>query len=417
MADLVGLHALAGPWAGTAAMFETAPYLQRGNVRVVEPEDRRLKRARPRREERMNPNPQLTVRGLGVRAVDVPMGRPLMTGGGEVGSAAMVLIDLLTEEGLTGSCYVFCPTPVVLEPVAKLLSNLAPLIEGDPVAPVDIERKLQKGFRLLGPQGLTAMATAGIEMAAWDALAKACGLPLARLLGGEPRKVPAYNSCGLGLIGAERAAEEALELVAPGFGAVKVRLSYPTVNTDVEVVRAVKASIGEDVALMSDYNQSLSVAEAGRRAAALEGEGLYWIEEPTRADDYSGHARLRRGAKTPIQIGENWWGPHDMAKSVGEGASDYAMADAMKIGGVTGWLRAAALAEAAGLPFSSHLFPEISAHLLAVAPTSHWLEYVDWANPILEEPLKVEDGYASAPDTPGIGISWDEEGVRRYLVE
>ena len=219
------------------------------------------------------------------------------------------------------------------------------------------------------------------------------------------------------MIGAERAAEEALELAAPGFGAVKVRLGYPTINTDVEVVRAVKASVGEDVALMSDYNQSLSVAEAERRTAALEGEGLYWIEEPTRADDYSGHARLRREAKTPIQIGENWWGPHDMAKSVEAGASDYAMADAMKIGGVTGWLRAAALAEAAGLPLSSHLFPEISAHLLAVAPTSHWLEYVDWANPILEEPLKVEDGYASPPDTPGIGISWDEEGIERYLVE
>ncbi len=344
------------------------------------------------------------------------MRRPLMTGGGEVGTAAMVLVDLLTEEGITGSSYLFCPTPLVLEPVARLLSNLAPLIEGEPLAPASIERKLQKIFRLLGPQGLTAMATAGIDMAAWDALAKACGLPLARLLGGAPREVPAYNSCGLGIIGAERAAEEAQELAAPGFGAIKVRLGYPEIKTDVEVIQAVKASVGEDVALMSDYNQSLSVAEAERRAAALEGEGLYWIEEPTRADDYSGHARVRRGAKIPIQIGENWWGPHDMAKSVGAGASDYAMADAMKIGGVTGWLRAAALAEAAGLPLSSHLFPEISAHLLAVAPTSHWLEYVDWANPILEEPLKVEDGHARAPDKPGTGISWDEEGVRRYLV-
>ena len=364
----------------------------------------------------MTPKPQLTVRSLQARAVDVPMDRPLMTGGGEVGSAAMVLVDLLTEEGITGSSYVFCPTPLVLGPVARLLSNLAPLIEGDPLAPVEIERKLQKTFRLLGPQGLTAMATAGIDMAAWDALAKACGLPLARLLGGEPREVPAYNSCGLGLIGAERAAEEAAELTAPGFGAIKIRLGYPSIKTDVEVVRAVRASVGEDVALMSDYNQALSVVEAEGRAAALEGEDLYWIEEPTRADDYSGHACLRRGSKTPIQIGENWWGPHDMARSVKAGASDLAMADAMKIGGVTGWLRAAALAEAAGLPLSSHLFPEISAHLLAVAPTSHWLEYVDWANPILEDPLKVDDGYASVTDTPGIGISWDEEAVRRYSV-
>jgi len=92
------------------------------------------------------------------------------------------------------------------------------------------------------------------------------------------------------------------------------------------------------------------------------------------------------------------------------------MPDAMKIGGVTGWLRSAALAEAAGIPLSRHLFPEISAHLLAVSPTRHWLEYVDWANPILEEPLKIDDGYASAPDAAGIGISWDEEAVQRYSV-
>src|SRR5918998_1033543 len=284
----------------------------------------------------MNPDPELTVRSVEVRAVDVPMQRPLKTGGGEVATAAMVLIDLLTEEGVTGRSYLFCPTSLVLEPVARLVSNLAPLIEGDPLAPVALERKLQETFRLLGPQGLTGMAIAGIDMSAWDALAKSCEMPLARLLGGEPRKVPAYNSCGLGLIGSERAAEEAQELVAPGFEAIKVRLGYPDLKSDVEVVRAIKDSVGEDVVLMSDYNQSLSVAEASRRAAALEDEGLYWIEEPTRADDYSGHAQIPRDAKTPVQIGENWWGPHDAAKSIEAGASDYVMPDAMKIGGGAG---------------------------------------------------------------------------------
>ena len=364
----------------------------------------------------MNLDSELTVRDLAVRAVDVPMKRPLKTGGGEVGSAAMVLIDLLTEEGITGCSYLLCPTPLVLEPLAKLLSNLAPLIEGDLLAPVEIERKLQKTFRLLGPQGLSAMAMAGIDMAAWDALAKSCEMPLVRLLGDQSCRIPAYNSCGLGMIGPERAAEEAQELLAPGFSAIKIRLGYEELETDLEVVRAIRDAVGEDAVLMSDYNQSLSVAEAGRRAAALDEEGLYWIEEPTRADDYSGHARIRRDSKTPIQIGENWWGPHDAAKSVEVGASDYVMPDAMKIGGVTGWLRTAALAEAAGIPLSSHLFPEISAHLLAVSPTRHWLEYVDWAEPILEKPLQMEGGYASPPDAAGIGISWDEGAVQRYSV-
>ena len=364
----------------------------------------------------MDLDSELSVRGLVVRAVDVPMNCPLKTGGGEVGSAAMVLIDLLTKEEVTGYSYLFCPTPLVLKPLAKLLSNLAPLIEGDLLAPVEIERKLQKTFRLLGPQGLSAMAMAGIDMAAWDALAKSCEMPLVRLLGGQSCRIPAYNSCGLGMIGPERAAEEAQELLAPGFGAIKVRLGYKELKTDLEVVRAVRDSVGEEVVLMADYNQSLSVAEASRRAAALEDEGLYWIEEPTRADDYSGHAQIRHDTKTPVQIGENWWGPHDAAKSIGAGASDYVMPDAMKIGGVTGWLRTAALAEAAGIPLSSHLFPEISAHLLAVSPTRHWLEYVDWAAPILEKQLKIEDGYATTPDAAGIGISWDVGAVQRYSV-
>jgi mandelate racemase len=364
----------------------------------------------------MNLDPELTLRGLVVHPVDVPMNRPLKTGGGEVSSAAMVLIDLLTEEGVSGCSYLFCPTPLVLKPLAKLLSNLAPLIEGDLLAPFEIERKLQKTFRLLGAQGLSAMAMAGIDMAAWDALAKSCEMPLMRLLGGQSCRIPAYNSCGLGMIGPERAAEEAKELLAPGFSAIKVRLGYEELKTDLEVVRAIRDSIGEEVVLMSDYNQSLSVAEASRRAAALEGEGLYWIEEPTRADDYSGHAQIRHDINTHIQIGENWWGPHDAAKSIEVGASDYVMPDAMKIGGVTGWLRTAALAEASGIPLSSHLCPEISAHLLAVSPTKHWLEYVDWATPILENQLEIEDGYASSPDAAGIGISWDVEAVQRYSV-
>ena len=119
----------------------------------------------------------------------------------------------------------------------------------------------------------------------------------------------------------------------------------------------------------------------------------------------------------PIQLGENWWGPHDMARSLAARASDLGMPDAMKIGGVTGWQRAAALAEADGLAISSHLFPEVSAHLLAASPTAHWLEYVDWAEPVLQSPLRIESGEAVITDAPGTGIDWNEEQVARFLVQ
>lgn len=362
----------------------------------------------------MTGHARLTLRELRVRAVQVPLKLPLQTSGGTVREAPLALIDLVTEEGVSGRAYLFCYTLLALKPVVQLLDNLSALLKGDVVAPLEIDQKLQRTFRLLGVTGITAMAMAGIDMAAWDALARAAGLPMARLLGGTLRRVPAYNSCGLGIIGATRAAAEAVELVAPGFSAVKVRLGYPDLRTDVEVVRAVRRAIGEGVHLMSDYNQALSVAEALLRCEALRDERMAWIEEPTRADDHEGHAQIRRKARVPIQIGENWWGPHDMARSLAAGACDLGMPDAMKIGGVTGWLRAAALAEAAGMPISSHLFPEISAHLLATSPTAHWLEYVDWAEPILQTPLRLERGEAVIADTPGAGIDWNEKAVKHF---
>jgi mandelate racemase len=356
----------------------------------------------------------LTVRGLNIRAVRVPLSRPHPTAGGTVSEAPLVLVDLVTDDGITGSAYVFCYTPLALEPVARLVANLEEVIAGMLLAPLTIERALQARFRLLGPQGLTGIAMAAVDMAAWDALARTVGLPLVRLLGGEARPTPVYNSLGMG--GVDLAAREAEESAAAGFHGVKYKIGYPDVQTDLAVVRAARKA-GNDLIVMVDYNQSLDVPEAVRRGRSLDGEGIGWIEEPTTADDFTGHAQIAREVTTPIQIGENWWGTHDMAKSLAAAASDYVMVDLMKIGGISGWLRAAALAEPGGVRLSSHLFPEVSVHLMAVTPTAHWLEWLDVASPILQEPLRIEDGYATPTDAPGSGIAWNEEAVARYLVE
>jgi mandelate racemase len=354
----------------------------------------------------------LTVAALRARPVSVPLDPPVQTASGRIGAAPLVLIDLVTEEGVTGRSYVFCYTPVALGAVADLISRLEELVKGAAVAPVAIGARLQAAFRLLGPQGLTGMAMAGIDMAAWDALARAAGLPLVRLLGGEVRPVPAYGS--LRTMDPAGAAKEAAELAGLGFRAYKVKVGLGDVDTDAAAVRAIRTEVGDGMPVAVDYNQSLSVPEAIRRARALENEGLLWIEEPTRADDFAGHARIAREATTPIQIGENWWGPHDLEKSIAAGASDFGMPDVMKIGGVTGWLRAAGLAEAAGLPLSSHIFPEFSAHLLAVTPTCHWLEYLDVAGAVLQEPVQVKDGHVLIREVPGAGLEWDEDGVDRF---
>jgi len=291
------------------------------------------------------------------------------------------------------------------------------MVKGDAVAPVAIAQKLYARFTLIGREGLPTIALSGLDVALWDALARASGLPLSRLLGGVPRPVPAYNSNALGLDAPERVAEEAMELLAEGFHAVKLRLGRNTLWDDVLAVRAVRARIPAETLLMTDFNQALTVAEALARGRALDREQVYWIEEPVRHDDYAGAARVAREVETPIQIGENFLGTRAMAAAIAAGAADYVMPDLARIGGVTGWLRAAALADAAGLEMSSHLYPEVSAQLLAVTPTAHFLEYVDWAAPILARPLEVADGKALPEAAPGVGLDWNEEAVARFALE
>ncbi len=362
----------------------------------------------------MTADPALRIRTIDARPVLVPMRRPLRTSTGAVEQAPLLLIDLHTEAGVTGLSYLFGLQPFTLAPLRSLVESLAEPIAGAELAPLEIERSLRSRLALLGAHNLAGMALSGIDMAAWDALARAHGMPLVTLLGGRPGRVAAYNSNGLGIMPPAEAAAEAVELVAEGFGAVKVRLGRASAVDDLAAVRAVREAIGPDVVLMSDFNQYLSVAAALERGRMLDGEGLAWIEEPVRADDLAGCARVTAALRTPVQIGENFSGPFQMRESLVMGASDLVMPDLQRIGGVSGWLRAAALAHGFGVEMSSHLFPEYSAHLLAATPTRHWLEYVDWAAPVLREPLAVEDGHVVVPDRPGAGLEWDEAAVARF---
>jgi mandelate racemase len=356
----------------------------------------------------------MKIRALRARPVLVPINRPPVSASGAIPKAALVLFDLETDEGVTGRSYVFAFAPWTLAPIVGCAQALFEMVKGDPLAPVDIEAKLRRQLTLLDSPGLVGLALAGIDMAAWDALAQAQGVPLVKLLGGTVKPIPAYNSTGLWLQPVETLADEAEALLAEGFTAVKLRVGRDDFAQDLAAVRTVKKRIGDRATLMCDFNQRLTVNEAIRRAHALDGEGLYWIEEPVRHDDYEGYARIAAEAATPIQTGENLVDTFEMARAIALRSLDFVMPDVQRIGGVTGWLRAAALAHAHGIEISSHLFPEFSVHLLGVAPTCHWLEFMDWAVPLLQEPVRVKDGFASIPDRPGAGIQWDEAAVKRY---
>jgi len=359
--------------------------------------------------------PHLTIRSLRTVAVSVPMKLPLGTSAATVRSAPLLLIDLETGQGITGRTYLFCYMPLGAKLIAQVLSELFPTIEGDRVEPSEIATKLMRRVRLIGAQGVIWMALAGLDVACWDAVAQAAGLPLVSFLGGTPRPLSAYNSNGLGIMSADLCAE-AEHLLEGGFRAVKLRLGYPTLAADLAAVRAVRKRLPDDVAVMCDYNQALSLEEGLERGRALDSEGLAWIEEPLCHDDYASCAKLAQELKTPVQIGENFIGSQAMEAALSAHAADLVMADLIRIGGVTGWMQAVAVAASRGVKLSSHLFPEVSAHLLAVTPTQHWLEYVDWASPILQEPLEVVDGTVTASARPGTGINWNADAVARYRV-
>jgi len=365
-----------------------------------------------------NPHPEtseaLTVRSVDATLVMVPMRRPLGTSIMRMTEAPLLLIDLQTEEGITGRAYLFCYLESAGHAAVALIREVSASLAGTAVSPAAFRRVLEARFTLLGARGLVSAVMAGVDVACWDALAIAAGLPLARMLGATLRPTAAYNSNGLGLSEPQAAADEALELVAEGFHAIKMRLGRTSPHDDLAAVRAVRAAIPPDVALMADYNQALSPRAARERCHQLDDEGLYWIEEPVRHDDYTTCAELAALLRTPVQIGENFAGPRAMSIALEHRACDLVMPDLERIGGVSGWLGAAALADIAGVEMSSHLFPEVSAHLLAATPTAHWIEYVDWAVPVLQEPLRVVDGYVTPPDLPGAGLVWDAHAVARF---
>ena len=358
---------------------------------------------------------KLSLKSIDARTVSVPLRRPVVSKVGLFSDWPLILIDLYTNEGVVGRAY--------LEPYLKdsaryiipAIQDLGAAQLGKPLVPLDSFQANRRLLNLVGYEGVAMIAVSGLDMAIWDALAKAAGMPLAVLLGGTLGPVPAYNSNGLWLTAVTTLAKEAEELVAEGgFKGLKLRLGRDRLADDLAAISEVRKSAGEDIKLMVDFNQGLSLGDALRRCHALDEQGLYWFEEPIAYDNLSGYVQLARELRTPVQIGENFYGPRDLYEAIRAGACEYVMPDLMRIGGVSGWLRAAPIAAAAGIQVSTHLYPEAAAHLMRTTETAHWLEWQDWAYPILRQPFAVKDGCIEIPNLPGIGIEWDEGAVERY---
>jgi mandelate racemase len=358
---------------------------------------------------------RLRIRGFTIRAVDAPLDPPLCNSLGRIPRAPLVIADLMTEEGVHGTAYAFAYSTAALGPLAQLTRNLAESLSGRLVAPETLHDELLNSQRIIGAEGLITMALSALDMAMWDALARAAEVPLVRLLGGEPAALPAYAS--LRGWGPAMLAEEAGIAVASwGARAVKFKLGHARLEDDLETVRAVRAAVGPDVEILVDYNQGLTRPEALRRGLALQALDVRWLEEPLHVNDDEGMAALSARLAMPVQGGENWWGPGGMARSLAAGAVKLCMPDVMKMGGITGFRRAMAIAGAYRVPMSSHIFIEASVQCLGLAPTRHYLEHLDIAGPLLRHGFTLRDGCAVVPERPGLGMEWDEKALARYAV-
>ncbi|MFM7366529.1 MAG: hypothetical protein ACKO2Z_01740, partial [Sphaerospermopsis kisseleviana] len=199
----------------------------------------------------LTPLKPLTLRSLRARPLMVPFRIPPASASGSMPTAPIVALDLHTEEGVTGHAYLFAFTPGVLKALVAMLAALDELVRGEPLAPADLDAKLRRRFTLLDTPGLLGLALAGLDMCAWDALARSAGLPLAALLGASVRPVKAYNSCGLWIGDPALLADEAEQRVQEGgFSAIKVRVGRADFAQDLTAVRAVTGRVGDRVTVV-----------------------------------------------------------------------------------------------------------------------------------------------------------------------
>ena len=357
----------------------------------------------------------LIIRKVTARPVTIPMKRPLMARHKFTHWVAVV-VDIETEGEVRGHGYI---CPYLASGVAahvRIIEMLGEAYVGRTISPTKIFDESMRSILTIGQNGVGLSALAGLDIALWDAFAKAQDVPLAVALGSEISPVKSYNSCGLWRIPLDELGDEAIELRDEfNFSAIKMRLGRETTNEDICAAQNVINAV-PDTIVMSDFNQSLTYSEAVNRLRALDDIGLHWFEEPLVYSDLAGCARLSQKMRTPIMLGENFNGPRDMHEALKAQACDMVMPDLMRIGGVTGWMRAVAIAEQYSMAISSHLMPEISSHLMLATPNRGWLEWTDWLEPILKDPFIVKDGNVIVPNKAGAGIEWDEAALDRYAI-
>lgn len=362
----------------------------------------------------------MKVQAVSLTTVAVPV-QPFLAGGIEwVSRIPFVLVQVRTEDGVEGLGYAFSMSRAAFPALHALLKELGALLVGrDPTRVEDIQRELRRAAGWIGPGGLLDMALAALDIACWDIIGKGAGMPLWRLLGGSRPKVPTYASGALWRnYTLKEIAETGPRLVEQGFRSMKLRLGQePTLEQEEARVRTLREAVGYGVQVLVDINQGWTVSQAIAAGRMLERYQVGWLEDPVPHQDIPGLIQVAHALDMPVCAGEYYYGIRPLAEVVAHQAVDILMIDLLRVGGITPWRKAAAIAEAYHRPVASHLLPEIAVHLIAAVPNGYTVEYMPWSLPLFAETPRLEDGLLVAPERPGHGLVLDEVFVRAHPTE
>lgn len=351
--------------------------------------------------------------------VEVPLNKPLTTAIHKTDSLGCVAICIETNTGLVGENYVFALNKerlVVFEAMIKSLSHF--LIDQNPIYVERIWEEMWRDCNPVGQKGISVSAISAIDTALWDLIGKQANMPLYQLFGACRDKVKTYASSGLWLSSSiDELIEEANSFVEQGFRSVKLRIGKQDPKEDVARVKALRESIGDDIEILTDANQSLSSRQAIALAHQLEPFNIGWLEEPVPAHDLQGHARILQAINIPVASGETDYTRFGMKSILDNGAVDVLMPDLQRIGGLSEFRKSAALASCYNIPISTHIFTEQSLSIAGSAANCISVEHVDWFAALFNETMQVQDGYILMPDAPGLGFTFNYDFIGQNLLK
>jgi len=349
--------------------------------------------------------------------LSVPFAETPKTGFLDLTDMDLLIVEVETDTGVVGTGYLHPLAPGLRTLDMCVREILAPVLIGEPLDRVErLWQKMWTATFIQGRMGLSVMAMSALDMALWDAVARAKYQPLWRLWGGRPDPVPAYGSgCYRGL-GHDGMIDKALRFVGQGYTAIKMQVAHVfTHDEDVANVRDMRAALGDDIEIMVDVNQGWTVEEAITVGRKLDEYGLSWLEEPVMADDAAGYHRIADAIETPLAGGENNFTHHDFVGLLEGGKVPFVQPDLMR-GGYTDLRIIGERAQQVGAVIAPHLFPELSIHLNASLPNGSWLECMGWHDHLWTQPLVTENGHITPPDRPGHGMTFKPELFQDFAV-